>query len=151
MHKAALFVFVLAFLSLISCTGEPYGIVSHRDRDGRADQWLYKGENEYKILIDTNSDGRPDVVKTYRKGALADVEYDRNFDGTVDLVRQYIDGILTREIHDDDFDGKTECIKEFRRGRVAIVERDPEERGYIDVVEYYDDAGNLSRREVRVR
>jgi len=151
MHKAAHFVSVLAVFSLISCTQEPYGIVGHRNRDGRADQWLYESEDGYKILIDTNSDGRPDVVKAYRKGALVSVQYDRNFDGRVDLVGRYVDGILIREIHDDDFDGKTECIKEFRHGKVAIVERDPEERGYIDVVEFYDDAGKLIRRESRAR
>jgi hypothetical protein len=54
-----------------------------------------------------------------------------------------------REIHDDDFDGKPESIRTFRGGKLAMVEEDPEERGYVDVVEYYDDSGNLTRREVR--
>jgi len=52
-------------------------------------------------------------------------------------------------IHEDDFDGKPETIQEFRHGKLAIVERDPQERGYIDIVEYYDDSGKLIRREVR--
>jgi hypothetical protein len=61
----------------------------------------------------------------------------------------YSHGDLIREIHDDNFDGKPEKIEEFRHGKLAIVERDPQERGYIDIVEYYDDSGKLIRREVR--
>ena len=53
MHKAALFAPVLALLSAIFCAREPYGVVSHRNRAGRADQWVYKSEDGYKILIDT--------------------------------------------------------------------------------------------------
>jgi hypothetical protein len=52
-------------------------------------------------------------------------------------------------IHEDDFDGKPETIQEFRHGKLAIVERDPQERGYIDIVEYYDDSGKPILREVR--
>ena len=72
-----------------------------------------------------------------------------NFDGQTDLVQVYSHGDLIREIHDDNFDGKPEKIEEFRHGKLAIVERDPQERGYIDIVEYYDDSGKLIRREVR--
>jgi len=78
---------------------------------------------------------------------LARIESDRNFNGQVDLVQEYSHGVLVRELHDDDFDGKVETIKEFRNGKVVIVERDSQERGYIDIVEYYDDSGRLIRRE----
>jgi hypothetical protein len=30
-----------------------------------------------------------------------------------------------------------------------MIERDPQERGYVEVVEYYDDSGKLLRRELR--
>jgi len=80
---------------------------------------------------------------------VVEIESDRNFDGQTDLVQVYSHGDLIREIHDDDFDGKPEKIEEFRQGKLAIVERDPRERGYIDIVEYYDDSGKLIRREVR--
>ncbi|HYB91705.1 MAG TPA: hypothetical protein VEC38_11745 [Candidatus Binataceae bacterium] len=137
----------------MSCSQEPYGTVTHRDRYGHPDQWVYRIDKDtYKISIDTNGDGRPDVVKTYRDNALVRVESDRNFDGKVDLVQEYSRGVLVREIHDDDFDGKPEAIKTFRpNGTMAIVERDPQERGYVDVVEYYDDSGKLIRREVRTK
>jgi hypothetical protein len=149
MRKAAIFLGVLAF-GFISCNREPDNTVIHRGRDGRPDQWEYQiDKNTYKIAIDTNGDGRPDVVKTYEYKELVEIESDRNFDGQVDLVQEYSHGLLVREVHDDDFDGKPEKIEEFRLGKLAIVERDPQERGYIDIVEYYDDSGKLIRREVR--
>jgi hypothetical protein len=149
MRKSAILLAAVAF-SFISCSSGPYGTVTHRGRDGKPDQWVYRIDKDtYKISIDTNGDGRPDIVKTYKDNELVRVESDRNFDGKVDLVQEYSHGALNREIHDDDFDGKPETIKAFRKGRLAIVERDPKERGYIDIVEYYDDSGKLIRREVR--
>jgi len=140
----------LAF-GFISCSREPDRTVTHRGHDGRPDQWVYRiDKDSYKIAIDTNGDGRPDVVKTYKDNQVVEIESDRNFDGQTDLVQVYSHGDLIREIHDDDFDGKPEMIKTFRpNGTLALVERDPQERGYIDIVEYYDDSGKLIRREVR--
>ena len=149
MGKTAILLIALAF-SFFSCQRQTPGIVTHRTSDGRADQWLKRIDaGEYQVLLDTNGDQRPDVIKTYRNGQLVQVERDRNFNGAVDLVQQYSQGQLVREVHDDDFDGKPESIWTFRNGKVAMVERDPQERGYVDVVEYYDDSGKLTHREVR--
>lgn len=150
MRKAAILYAVMAF-GFISCGREHYGTVTHRGRGGHPDQWVYRIDKDtYKISIDTNDDGRPDVVKTYSDNELVRIESDRNFDGKVDLVQEYSHGVLLREIHDDDFDGKPEAIKTFRpNGTMAIVERDPQERGYIDIVEFYNDSGKLIHREVR--
>jgi hypothetical protein len=151
MRKAAIFLPALAF-GFISCNREPDRTVTHRGRDGRPDQWVYRiDKDDYKIAIDTNGDGRPDVVKTYKDDEIVQIESDRNFDGKVDLVQEYSHGVIAREIHDDDFDGKPEKIEEFKHDKLAIVERDPKERGYIDIVEYYDDSGKLIRREIRQR
>jgi hypothetical protein len=148
MRKAAIFLATLA-LSFISCS-RPDGTVTHRGRDGHPDQWVYRIDRDnYKIAIDTNGDGRPDVVKTFKDNELVQIESDRNFNGQADLVQEYSHGVLIREVHDDDFDGKPETIEEFRQGRLAIVERDPRERGFIDIVDYYDDSGKLIRHEVR--
>jgi hypothetical protein len=149
MRKGAIFLTALAF-GFISCSRAPDRTVTHRGRDGRPDQWVYRiSKDSYKLAIDTNGDGRPDVVKTYKDNELVEIESDRNFDGKTDLVQVYSHGVLIRAVHDDNFDGKPEKIQEFRHGKLAIVERDPQERGYIDVVEYYDDSGKLIRREVR--
>jgi hypothetical protein len=149
MRNAALFLAALT-LSLISCTAEPDRTVTHRGRNGLPDEWVYRTDKDnYKIAIDTNGDGKADVVKAFKDNQMIEIDSDRNFDGQTDLVQVYLNGSLIREIHDDDFDGKTEKIEEFRRGKLAIVERDPQERGYIDVVEYYDDSGKVIRREYR--
>jgi len=149
MRKAAILSVALAF-SFLSCQRHSPGVVTHRTPDGRADQWLNRVDaGNYQVLIDTNGDQRPDVIKTYRNGQLVQVERDRNYNGAVDLVQQYSQGLLVREVHDDDFDGKPESIWTFRNGKVAMVERDPRERGYVDVVEYYDASGKLTRREMR--
>jgi len=149
MRKTAILLIALAF-NCICCTRQPFGDVTHRDHKGNPDQWLYRINNdEYRILIDTNGDGRPDVLKTYKGDQLVEIESDRNFNGQIDLVQEYSQGVLVREIHDDDFDGKPESIRTFRGGKLAMIERDPRERGYVDVVEYYDDYGKLVRREIR--
>jgi hypothetical protein len=149
MRKTAIFWMVLAF-GFISCSREPDRTVTHRGRDGHPDQWVYPiDKDSYKIAIDTTGAGQPDVVKTYKNNQVVQIESDRNFDGPVDLVQVYSHGVLIREVRDDDFDGKPEKSEEFRHGKLAIVERDLQERGYIDIVEYYDDSGKLIRREVR--
>ena len=150
MRKAVIFLLVAAF-AFISCTPERDHTVTHR-RNGLPDQWVYRTDkHSYKIAIDTNGDGRPDIVKTYKNDQTIEIESDRDFDGRTDLVQVYLNGDLIREIHDDDFDGKPEKIEEFKHGRLAIIERDPQERGYIDIVEHYDDSGQLIRREIRQR
>jgi hypothetical protein len=149
MRRVALYL-ALA-LTLLSCDSNSYGTVTHRGRDGRPDQWVMRvNKDEYKILIDSNGDGKPDIIKTFRGNRIVEIESDRNFDGQVDLVQQYSDGVMVREVRDDDYDGRPETVKTFRpNGTLAIVERDPKERGVIDIIEYYDDAGHLTRREVR--
>jgi hypothetical protein len=138
-------------LTLSSCSSSPRLVVTHRDHNGRPDQWVRRITPErYQIAIDTNGDGRPDVTKTFNNNQLVLVERDRDYNGQVDLVQEYSHGVLQREIHDDDFDGRPESIKTFRPdGSLALIERDPTERGAIDVVEYYDTAGHLTHRIVR--
>ena len=117
----------------------------------RTPQWVDRtSPTEYRLAIDTNGDGRPNTIKTVKVGAVVQVESDRKFNGQVDLVQQYSKGILVRETRDDDFDGKPEMIGHFRlNGTVAIVERDPQERGAADIVEYYDKSGHLTRRKLQ--
>ena len=140
-------------LTLLSCNHGSYGAVTHRGRDGRPDQWVTRvSEDEYRISIDTNGDGKPDLVKTVKGDSVVEIESDRNFNGQVDLVQQYLHGVLIREVRDDDYDGRPETVKTFRPdGTLAIVERDPNQSGAISVVEYYDNTGRMTRREVRAK
>jgi hypothetical protein len=143
--------FVALALTAVSCTKAQSPIVTHRTADGRPDQWVVRiSPDEYQLAIDSNGDGKADVVRTFRDNEIVRVESDRNFNGKVDLVQEYSHGVLTREVHDDDFDGLPEEVKTFRpNGTLAIIERDPKERGTIDVVEYYDNHGRMTRREER--
>src|SRR5258708_4571449 len=101
MRKAAILFIALVF-NFISCNRQPFGDVTHRNHRGRPDQWLYRiSDDEYKILIDTNGDGRPDLIRTYKDHQVIKIESDRNFNGKVDLVQEYSRGVLVREIHDD--------------------------------------------------
>jgi hypothetical protein len=135
-------------LCLGSCSPKLTVAVAHRARNGRPDQWIYRfDKNRYKIGLDTNGDGQPNEVQTFKNNELVEIESDRDFDGQVDLVKQYLQGVLIREVHDDNFDGKPEVIKEFRHGQLAIV-NEPHEQEDIDAVEYYDESGKLIRREV---
>jgi len=149
--RGALLLFAALTLTLPSCSGNSPGAVTHRDRNGRPDQWVRRiAPNEYQLAIDTNGDGKPDVIKTIRDNQVVEVAHDRNYNGEADLVQQYSHGVLQREIHDDNFNGRPEAIKTFRPdGTLALIERDPAERGTIDVIEYYDAAGHLTRRVVR--
>jgi len=144
-------ILVALALTLLSCDSGSYGVVTHRARDGRPDQWVTRiNKDEYQISIDTNGDGKPDVIKTVRDNEIVEIQSDRNFDGKVDLVQRYARGKIVREIRDDDFNGVPETVKTFRPdGTLAIVERDPEGRGAISVVEYYDNRGHLTRREAQ--
>lgn len=149
--RQALSLIVALALSAASCSGNPRLVVTHRDQSGRPDQWVRRiSPDQYQIAIDTNGDGQPDVIKTFNNNQLVLIERDRNYNGQVDLVQEYSHGVLQREIRDDDFDGKPETVKTFRpNGTLALIERDPAERGAIDVLEYYDAAGHLTRRIVR--
>src|ERR1700685_2170526 len=151
MRRAAWYA-VLA-LTLLSCNRQPFGVVTHRGPDGRPDQWVTRiSDNEYRISIDTNGDGTPDLVKTVRGDKIVEIESDRNFNGQTDLVQQYLHGVMIREVRDDDYDGRPETVKMFRPdGTLAIVERDPNESGAIRIIEYYDNAGHLTHREVRAK
>src|ERR1700684_3098663 len=141
----------LAALTLCSCDSENYGSITHRGRDGRPDQWITRSnDKEYQISIDTNGDGKPDLIKTIKGDQLVEIRSDRNFNGQVDLVQEYLNGVMVREVRDDDYNGRPETVKTFRpNGTLAIIERDPDERGAISIIEYYDKDGHLTHREVR--
>jgi hypothetical protein len=148
--RAAALLF-LAALTVCSCDSASYGTVTHRGRDGRPDQWIMRSnDKEYQISIDTNGDGKPDLIKTIKGNQLVEIRSDRNFNGQVDLVQEYRAGVMVREVRDDNYNGRPETVKTFRpNGTLAIVERDPDERGAIQIIEYYDEQGHLTRRDVR--
>jgi hypothetical protein len=103
----------------------PRGLVRTEDRnhDGRPDVWrTYDRQGRLtEIALDTNFDGRSDVLEYYDQGALIRRETDRNFDGRVDLIESFdrITHERVRSIADVDYDGRADLLVLFRQGRTV--------------------------------
>ncbi len=143
--------YVALALTAPSCDRHSDGVATHRGRAGRPDQWPRRIScDDYQIALDTNGDEKPDLIKDLKGDRIIEIESGCNFDGQVDLVRQYHDGVYGSEIRDDDYDGRAEIVKTIRpNGALATVEREPNDRSVTHIVEYYGEAGHLTRREVR--
>ena len=148
--RASLLRCLLLCLAFAACTHPPGpSAVYDRNHDGHTDEWVYRiGDSEVKRAFDTNRDGKPDVIDTYRHGDLVKIEKDRNFDGRTDLVQKFDHGTLTQIARDDNFDGKPETIEIYRHGVLAMIEHDPDGCGVADSVDYYE-GGRLIRTQVR--
>jgi len=77
--------------------------------------------------LDTNGDGRPDVVEYYRDGALLRRDSDRNFNGVTDLVEDFdeVTQEHVRSIVDQDYDGTADLLLLYRHGEPVVSERAP--------------------------
>jgi hypothetical protein len=77
--------------------------------------------------LDTNGDGRPDVIEYYRGGALLRRDSDRNFNGVTDLVEDFdeITQEPVRSIVDQDYDGTADLLLLYRNGEAVVSERAP--------------------------
>jgi hypothetical protein len=86
--------------------------------------------------LDTNGDGRPDVVEYYRDGALLRRDSDRNFNGVTDLVEDFdeVTQEPVRSVVDQDYDGVADVQLLYRHGRAVVSERAscPSGRGCLD-------------------
>ncbi len=71
--------------------------------------------------LDTNFDGRSDVVEYYDQGALVRRESDRNFDGRIDLIESFdrVTHERVRMIADLDYDGRADLLVLFDHGRAV--------------------------------
>ena len=76
-------------------------------------------------MLDTNGDGRPDVVEYYGHGALLRRDSDRNFNGVTDLVEDFDADTQqpVRSIVDQDYDGRADLLVLFRNGQPVVTER----------------------------
>ena len=75
--------------------------------------------------LDTNGDGRPDVVEYYRDGALLRRDTDRNFNGVTDLVEDFdeVTQEPVRSVVDQDYDGVADVQLLYRHGQAVVSER----------------------------
>jgi hypothetical protein len=88
--------------------------------------------------IDTNFDGRKDVVRFYNeKGEPTREEADTNFDGKLDTWTQFSSGRIVKETLDTDFDGQPDAWKFYTAGQLHLIQRDGNHDGKPDRWEYY--------------
>jgi hypothetical protein len=103
----------------------PGSLVRTEDRngDGRPDVWrTYDREGRLtKVALDTNFDGRSDVLEYFDQGVLVRRETDRNFDGRVDLIESFdrVTHERVRTIADLDYDGRADLLVLFDHGRAV--------------------------------
>jgi len=98
-----------------------------QNHDGRPDVWRAYDRHGHlaRIAVDTNFDGRSDVLEFYESGVLIRREYDRDFNDRVDLVQDF--DVQTqqalRAVVDDDFDGTADVLVLFQDGRPVFTKR----------------------------
>lgn len=116
------------------------------------------GATEDQRTADVDGDGRPEVLKYYKKiddperpgekkTILVRQDIDLNWDGTIDIWR-YFDGtgLVEREEWDTDFDGNIDDKRFFENGVLVRSERDRNNDGRADITRYYKE-GKLERKE----
>jgi antitoxin component YwqK of YwqJK toxin-antitoxin module len=111
------------------------------NQDGKPDRWLtYDGnETAVRIEVDRNFDGKRDGFLQYQAGVLAYEEYDNNYDGKVDRRIEYVNGKRHVEIEDTNRNGVMDSRTYFDdHGVLTRVERDKNEDGKADVIEYFE-------------
>jgi hypothetical protein len=110
---------------------------------------LGEGDDRRRVLfcreIDTNLDGRKDVVRTYNdKGDAVDEQADSNYDGKVDTWIRFSAGRIAKVELDRNGDGKPDETRYYVKGKISRAQRDTNFDGKPDVWEVYSD-GQLER------
>ena len=120
----------------------------------RVYQIVGTGDDRHKVLVcrevDTNLDGKKDVVRTYNeKGESLREEADSNYDGKVDTWITFASGRIAKEDLDVDFNGQPDTWKFYSSGQLTRIQRDVNRDGKADVWEFYVE-GRLERSGVDV-
>jgi hypothetical protein len=111
-----------------------------------------EGDDRRKVLlcreIDTNLDGKKDVVRTYTdKGEALNELADANYDGTVDTWVTFARGRINKVQTDRNKDGRPDQTRFYVGGKLSRAQRDTNHDGRADVWEIYDQ-GSLQRMGV---
>lgn len=120
--------------------------VRYRDKSGQllADARLKEPRGEYVEVImkkemDTNLDGKMDVIRNYnRRGALTGEQVDSNFDGVLETEATIVDGNVNRVTIDVNGDGRPESTRYYRGGSLQRIERDPNGDGVTDTWSHFE-------------
>jgi hypothetical protein len=111
-----------------------------------------EGDDRRRILlcreIDTNLDGRKDVVRTYTdKGEALNELADADYDGSIDTWVTFARGRINRVQTDLNHDGRPDQTRFYVGGKLSRAQRDTNHDGKPDVWEIYDQ-GSLQRMGV---
>lgn len=122
--------------------------VEDRDRDGRADRWVYESDGRRRELLDEDGDGRPERTVYYEADGktIARVDEDTDGDGEIDSWSTYQGGKLARRRADTNGDGEPDTWTTYdAAGNIVRHEQDADHDGVRETVDYYA-AGRLVRR-----
>jgi hypothetical protein len=111
-----------------------------------------EGDDRRKVLlcreIDTNLDGKKDVVRTYTdKGEALNELADSNYDGTIDTWVTFARGRINKVQVDLNKDARPDETRFYVGGKLSRAQRDTNRDGKPDVWEIYDQ-GSLQRMGV---
>jgi hypothetical protein len=128
---------------------------SQSDFGAQFDRSRCDDKGKQVVSADTNSDGKPDVIKLFtvveqggqKVQQLTCRQVDLNHDGKMDIIYSYgPGGTLMTEDFDLDFDGKFDERVYYQEGKKVRMERDMDGDGKPDYVEFYE-GGKLVRIE----
>ena len=115
------------FVLMVVCAAAAFVMTKGGSGGGRSPAWReYDREGRLaRLAIDTNMDGRPDLVEYFDRGALVRREVDRNYDGRTDVIDEFDSesGEEIREVEDVDFDGVGDELLLFSDGRSVFCQR----------------------------
>ena len=98
-----------------------------------------------KRELDTNFDGKPDVVTLFNEdGTRLKEQFDLDFDGKFDVVDHYEKGQLVRKETFHSSETRPDLVTYYEAGKKVRVERDTRGTGKVDTWEYFE-AGKLQR------
>ncbi len=147
-----------------------------KNRDGTPDVEIFFNENQHRerLISDTDFNGQPDTWQYYIDDALIRVETDENGDKNVDHKVYYKNGQKTHLVRDTSFDGHFDTTQRYDDPKWSLIvtqdiskngkpdirsffkgdvlrrkEVDETLDGTLDLVETYDEKGNLETLEER--
>lgn len=126
--KFALGIFIGLFIGVASMFWAYNSPVTYNGIDYTGDgvndeKWTYKDGRMARAEIDTNFDGKIDLVMEYdRKGLAEFAKADLNFDGVYETQYSYKDGNVDLQKSDYDGDGMKDYIVHYKYGLFDKVE-----------------------------
>jgi hypothetical protein len=120
------------------------------NRDGKSDAYVFLIVVDGVARIvrkenDLNDDRKIDIVRTMNeRGELVQERLDTDFDGRIDLVVIFERGKIVRKENDTNFDSRVDVWRYFEKDAISRKEADLNYDGRVDYWEYFE-GGTLDR------